>query len=158
MPALDELLWGAVAVIGEEHASPRREGGGYEGPEGPESFGWHVRQPEPHEDDVVPAIWLPGEQVGLDETDRGAAGDAARRDREHFRGRVDGGDVTGVAQQLAGPFAGTAGELEDAARRPEPVERAREFRAAGKIEALVQVSGGKGTVVGTLFGQELVLN
>ena len=84
--------------------------------------------------------------------------DAARRDREHFRERVDGGDVTGVAEQLAGPGAGTAGELQDAARRAERVERVSQLGAAGKIEALVKVIRGKGTVVGTLFGQELVLN
>src|ERR1019366_9733968 len=52
--ALDELVWRAVAVIDEEHASPRRAGGGYKDPEGLESVGWHARHPEPPEDDVVP--------------------------------------------------------------------------------------------------------
>ena len=108
--------------------------------------------------DVIPAVRFPGEQVGLDESHRGAVGDAARRDREHFRGRIDGGDVGGVTEQLTGPGAGTAGELEDAARRPERVERVSQLGAAGKIKALVKVVRGEGTVVGTLFGQELVLN
>jgi hypothetical protein len=117
-----------------------------------------VRKPEPHEDDVVPAVWFPGEQVGLDESHRGTAGDAARRDREHFRGRVDGGDVTGMAEQLAGPDAGTAGKLKHAARRPERVERVIQLGAAWKIKALIKVFRGKDTVIGTLFGQELVLN
>jgi hypothetical protein len=156
--ALDELIWRAVAVIGEEHPSVRREGSGHEGPEGPESLGGHVRQPEPHEDDVVPAVGFPGKQVGLDESHRDTTGDAARRDREHFRGRVDGGDATGMAEQLAGPGAGTAGELQDAARRAERVERVSQLGAAGKIEAPVKVVRGQGTVVGTLSGQKLVLN
>ena len=67
-------------------------------------------------------------------------------------------DVTGMAEQLAGPGAGTAGELQDAARRPERVERVSQLGAAGKVEALVQVVRGQGTVVGTLSGQKLILN
>src|SRR5581483_11399993 len=125
---------------------------------GLEPFGWHVRQPESHEDDVVTAVRFPGEQVGLDESHRGAAGDPARRDREHFRGRVDSGDVTGVAEQLAGPDAGTAGELEDAALRAERVERVTQLGAPGKIEDEVKIFRSEGTVVGTLLSQELVLN
>jgi hypothetical protein len=54
--------------------------------------------------------------------------------------------------------AGTAGELEDAARRPERVECVRQLGAAGKVKALVKVVPGEGTVVGTLLGQEPVLN
>ena len=63
-----------------------------------------------------------------------------------------------MAEQLAGPGAGTAGELQDAARRPERVERVSQPGAAGKVEALVTVVRGQGTVVGTLSGQKLVLN
>jgi hypothetical protein len=117
-----------------------------------------MRQPEPHENDVIAAVRLPGEQVGLDESHRGAAGDAARRDREHLRRRIHGGDVGGVTEQLRRPGARTAGELQDAALRPERVERVSQLVAAGKIEALVKVIRGEGTVVGTLLGQELVLN
>jgi hypothetical protein len=75
-----------------------------------------------------------------------------------YRRRVDGGDVAGVAEQLGRPGTGAAGELEDAARRPERVERVSQLGAAGEIEALVKVIRGEGTVVGALFGQELVLN
>jgi hypothetical protein len=121
-----------------------------------------VRQPESHEDDVVPPVWFPGEQVRLDESHRGAGGDAARRDREHLRGRVDGGDVAGVAEELTGPDAGTAGKLENAASGPERVERVSQLgdqlAHAGNINALVKVVRGEGTVVGTLLRQELVLN
>ncbi len=110
------------------------------------------------EDDVITAVRLPGEQVGLDESHRGATGNAAGRDREHFRGRVDRGDVTGVPEQLAGPDAGTAGKLKNAAIRSERVKRVSQLGATGKIEALVKVVGGEGTVVGTLFAQEAVLD
>jgi hypothetical protein len=57
----------------------------------------------------------------------------------------------------AGPSM-SSGEFEDAARRPERVERVCQVGDAGKIEALVKVFRGEGTVVGTLFGQEPVLN
>jgi hypothetical protein len=63
-----------------------------------------------------------------------------------------------VAEQLAGPGAGTAGQLQDAARRPERVERVSQLLAAGNIETLVKVVRSEGTVVSTLLGQELVLN
>src|ERR1017187_6542620 len=56
--ALDELVRRAVTVIGEEHAPPRREGRGYELPEGTEPPSRHMRQPEPHEDDVIAAVRL----------------------------------------------------------------------------------------------------
>lgn len=158
MPDPDELFWCPVAVVGEEHATLRREGGGYEGPERPESPGWHVRQPKSHEHDVVPAARFPGEQVSLDEPHRRAIRDAARRDREHFRGRIDGGNVAGVTKQLGDPGAGTAGQVKDAARRPERVKRLSQPGAAGKIGELVKVVRGEGTVVGTLLGQELVLD
>ncbi len=115
--AFDEFVWGAVVVVGEEDASLRCEGGVDEGPEGREPLGWDMREPAAHEDDVVAAVWPPGEEVGLDEPDGGAGGDAARGDGEHFRGGVDGGDVGGVAEQLGGPGAGAAGEVEDAAGR-----------------------------------------
>jgi hypothetical protein len=63
-----------------------------------------------------------------------------------------------VAEQLAGPDTGTAGQLEDATRRPERVERVGHLPAAGSIEPLVKVIGGEGTVIGTLLRQELVLS
>ena len=63
-----------------------------------------------------------------------------------------------MAQELTGPHAGTAGELEDAASGPERIERARQLGAAGKIEALVKVVRGEGTVVGTLLREQPVLN
>lgn len=40
-----------------------------------------------------------------------------------------------MAEQLPGPGTGTAGELQDAVRRPKRVERVSQLVAAGKIEA-----------------------
>ncbi len=62
-----------------------------------------------------------------------------------------------MPEQLAGPDAGTAGKLKNAAIRSERVKRVSQLGATGKIEALVKVVGGEGTVVGTLFAQEAVL-
>jgi hypothetical protein len=46
-------------------------------------------------------------------------GDASRGEPENVRGRVDGGDVGRMPQQLPGPHAGPAGQLQDAPGRPE---------------------------------------
>ena len=62
-----------------------------------------------------------------------------------------------MAEQLGGPGAWTAGEVEDAAFRPEFLERVSELFAAGKVEELVKVVRGEGAVVGTLLGKQPVL-
>ena len=58
--------------------------------------------------------------------------DAGCCDGEHLRGRVDGGDVGRVAEQVAGPHPGTAGELEHAAGWLEPIKRLGNLVAAGR--------------------------
>lgn len=105
------------------------------------------------EDHVVAAVGLPGEQVGLNEAHPLVA-DAGCRDGEHLRGRVDSGDLARVAEQVAGPHAGTAGKLKHAAVWPKCIKRLGHFVAAGKVQALVQIVCGQGPVVGALLIEE----
>ena len=59
-----------------------------------------------------------------------------------------------MAEQLAGPDPGTAGELEHAAGWLERIKRLGHFVAAGKVQALVQTVRGQGPVVGAQLIQE----
>ena len=61
-----------------------------------------------------------------------------------------------MAEQLAGPHARTAGKLKHAAGWLEGVKRLGYLVAARKIQALVQIVRGQGTVVGGLLIQETV--
>jgi hypothetical protein len=150
---LDELVRSAVGVVGEEDTARRPEAVGHERPERGEAPGRNVGQPEAGEDHVVAAVGLPGEQIGLDEPDPVTAG-AGCRQGEHLRGRVDGGHVGRVPQQLGRPGAGTAGELEHAAPGPERVERRDQLVTAGQAQVLVEVVRGQSPVVGKLLAQE----
>jgi hypothetical protein len=60
--------------------------------------------------------------------------------------------VTSVA--CRSPHAGPAGELEHASGRLECLERFGQLVASGKVQALVEVIGGKGPVVGDLLIEE----
>jgi hypothetical protein len=65
--ALDELLGRPVAAVDEQHAAAGLQAVRDERPEGFEPLERHVREPEAEEDDVVPAVRPPAEQVGPDE-------------------------------------------------------------------------------------------
>src|SRR4051794_24719260 len=65
--ALHEFLGGAVSVVDEEHSSARPEAVRYQCPEGVEPLERYMREPESEQDHVVAAVWLPGEDVGVNE-------------------------------------------------------------------------------------------
>jgi hypothetical protein len=71
-----------------------------------------------------------------------ARAEPGRRDGEHFRRAVHSRDVRGVAEKLAGPHAGAAGQFEHASGGPERLERFGQFVTAQKIEALVDYRNG----------------
>jgi hypothetical protein len=112
-----------------------------------------VGEPEAEEHDVVATIRPPLEQVGPDEADPLVA-HAGGGEREHLRRCIHGRDPGGVAEQLLGPSARAAGELEHVARRPEGLERRLELGSSGRREGVVAVLGGDGSVVGDLLGQQ----
>ena len=154
--ALHEFVRSPVPVVREEHAARWLEAVSHERPEGPEALGRDMRQPEPHENHVVAAVGLPGEHVSLDETYPLAA-DSGRGDGEHLRRCVHGRDVRRVAEQLPGPHAGPAGELQHASGWPERVKRGGDLIAAGEVQPLVQVIRGQRTIVGDLLIEETVI-
>ena len=103
-----------------------------------------------------------------------AAVDARHRAGARRAAPVDGGEQP---QPAAVPLAGAVGLELDQVREPRAhglgcvlkgfqlaalpdgfSQRVSQLGKAGKIEALVKVFRGEGTVVGTLFGQELVLD
>ena len=112
-----------------------------------------MREPEADENHVITAVRRPGEEIGLDKT-HSIVSDPGRRDGEHFRGRIHGGDLRGMTEKLAGPCSGTAGEFEHASGRPERLKRFGHLVAAGKIQALAKVARGQGAVVGDLLIEE----
>jgi hypothetical protein len=118
-------------VIDEEHPSIRLQTVGHQRPERGKAFGPNVRQPEPEEHDVVATIRPPAEQIGQHEPHPLAA-HTDRGDAEHLSRGVHGRNVHGVPQQLGGPGSWAAGEFEQAAGRPERIQRLGQLTTAGK--------------------------
>src|SRR5204863_2020678 len=116
--AVDQLVGRSVAVIDEEHASIGFQSVGNESPERLEPLFGHVREPEGEEDDVVATLWRPREEIGLDEA-RAVVADSCRRDGQHLRRRIHGGDARGMAEEQLSPRAGAAREPEHTAGEPE---------------------------------------
>jgi hypothetical protein len=75
---------------------------------------------------------------------------------EHLRRRVHRGDVRRVAEQLAGPHAGTAGKLKHTAARPERPKGFGYLAAPRKLEGMVPILRSECPVVGDLLTEKLV--
>ena len=80
-----------------------------------EAAGWDVGDPEGEEHDVEAAGRNEREEIGLEVVDALVAVLGAV-DRERLGGGVERGHAVGEAEELAGPDAGSRGELEHVAR------------------------------------------
>src|SRR3989442_3585797 len=97
-------------------------------------------EPERERDHVVAAAGLPAEDVRRKEP-HALILDARTSEREHLRSRVDGGDAARVADQLLGPHAGSARELEHAPGGLEGLQRAHQLLAVPARIACSSYSG-----------------
>src|SRR5204863_1591695 len=105
------------------------------------------------EDDVVATVWRPREEIGLDEA-RAVVADSCRRDGQHLRRRIHGGDARGMAEEQLSPRAGAARELEHTAGEPEAIERRNQLAPSWAGDCMVLVLAGDSAVVGELFDEQ----
>src|SRR6266851_9580011 len=106
-------LFHRPAIVDEEHPTVVLQGIVNELPEGSESTGRNVREPEAKDDRVKLAGRMPGEQISVNEGDLGVAGYLGSGDSQSLDGGVHSGEALSDRCNLAGQVAGAGGEFQD---------------------------------------------